>query len=170
MRHKKEYLTPGDWERLKESGVLEPKRMGGINCYFCESPVSETHTDRRGAILPYCTECGVYYQPKFVFDKGAIYVSVIPRVQNDTYSDTAEVSHLPTHEAQRFTKTPQKKDVRGQIIALFRQYRIMSTGHIQKQIDASRQSVNVVLNALIAEGVIIKPKRGLYQRIEKQFV
>lgn len=134
--------------------------------HFCESPVSDKHKDARGRILPYCNVCGIFYQPKHVFDNGKLAIIIVPRPERDTYRDTDEIPPLHKGERHRYTNKPQHKDVKGQILDLLQEHTTRTTAEIQTHIDASNQSIHTALNDLVEHKKIRKIKRGVYQTMD----
>lgn len=162
-RHKKDYITGEEWGWMEREGKLEPIEIGKITCYVCENPVSDTHTDARGVILPYC-KCGIFYQLTWVLTDGTLSVKILPRTERDTYREAEEIPKDTTKKTT--TQAPKHKDVKAKILDLLIQHTTITTAEIKKHIDASKQSINTALKKLIDENKIIKIDRGLYQRVE----
>lgn len=186
---RKDYISSEDWADLQRDGKLKPIPVQKINCYFCKNTrVTKTATDARGTQMPKCTQCGIYYQPQWILQDGQLAISIMPRTHHNEQTQPNEIpqyTQQPSEQQpeqpseQRQTqpqqtrapeqKAPERKDVRGQIIALMEQRQTpIKTADILKNINASRQSIMTQINQLIAHGKIRKIQRATYQIIPQQ--
>ena len=170
--NKKDYISSAEWQDLEQAGKLQPKVIGIITCYFCDTTITQQDTDARGIPLPKCTKCDVYYEFQWILQDGIIGIKTIPRTYHNQQTEPNAIKHPPEQEhtpQTADTKAPQHKDVKGQIIALMAQKQTpIKTKELLNNINASRQSIMTQINQLIAHGKIRKVQRATYQLIPQQ--
>lgn len=79
---------------LRESGQLKWYSVCDVICLFCEDRVCSTEKDQHDKVLPYCVECGVFYQPKWDLREGILYLEVEPKTVGDTQVSVSDVPYF----------------------------------------------------------------------------
>lgn len=79
----KQEISYAELVSFRESGKLTSHAVCELVCMFCEYGVDETAKDQHDNDLPYCVECGVFYEPKWDLREGTLYLEVVPKTVGD---------------------------------------------------------------------------------------